>query len=159
MGVYIAALKVGEQCKANESSEDEVYIFCLPGFEPIEQITMFEIGKWYHTSSAGDSYLHMPCSSFNRFRGIITQHFYGMNYLQFCDCISFNDIKEPFKEMLWFADNEGCFDYVIAEKLIKDFETYRTDILVNNESYSDIYDTYLNILKECVNVKGIVEYK
>lgn len=167
MGVVIRAIRPKEYvCDSNtELTEEQEWddtikpIYTLD-FSPIEHLTQFKEGWWHCDCGTAAAHLDMPYSTFNRFRFAICETIHG-DYEEYTDRVF--EGKEPcdgvFAELLCFADNEGCFDYVIAEKLLKDFEDYRDKVYPTlNERHAYFYDTYTQILKECVRCKGVVFY-
>lgn len=51
----------------------------------------------------------------------------------------------PFSELIDFADNEGCLDFEVCEKLYNDFENNKH--LISSE-WIDKYNMWLNLFKE-----------
>lgn len=64
----------------------------------------------------------------------------------------------PFHDLINFADNEGCLDYEIAEKLYKDFVDNRDKFaeLEGTDYYLGIYDEWIEACKLAADNKGII---
>jgi hypothetical protein len=141
--------------------EDWTYVYTLPDFAPIKHLTMFQEGYW-EAEYYREPHFDMSCGGFNRnFRNSICLAMYGMDYDTTINAMSDGKISfdVPFAEMLWFADNEGCFDYVIAEKLLKDFRDNADKILPTMIGYlQNKYAEYMSVLEKCVEIRGIVDY-
>lgn len=160
MGVSIRALKPTEYVA--EITAD--YIDgCRPiytlDFSPIKHLTRFKEG-WYKYEASGKANLSISCSTLNDFRRVLCGQVHG-DWDDYC--LKVETGEEPdngaFAEFLYFADNEGCFDYSIAEKLFKDFEKYRDKIYPTlHKWYRWCYDVYYHILRECVECRGVVYY-
>lgn len=70
------------------------------------------------------------------------------------------DETKPYFELLYFADNEGCFDWEISEKLYNDFVDNRElamSKLGYDESFVRRYDIWTEIFKYGKN-KGVVVF-
>lgn len=147
-----------------ERPEDEdidyVYLYTLD-FTPIEHLPNFERGYWEFEYS-GDTRYSSPYGTFHDLRDSITLAVYGCEYNDLVRELERGDreLKGPFMEMLWFADNEGNFDYSIAEKLLSDFQEWESKIVpsMNRDYLKECYSNYMAVLKECVNCKGVVDY-
>lgn len=66
-------------------------------------------------------------------------------------------------EIIHFADNEGCFDWLICQELIKDFEKYydRAKSLLDNsleDFYWQLYTDTMQVLRDCIVCQGVVLY-
>lgn len=170
MGVQISAITVGKYiCGENdkavierfEDENPEVDTVCLYtlDFAPIEHLPMYERG-WYEFLSEEETEVSMPYSAYARFRKAICDVIHG-DWEQLCQKIIDGTVPtdSDFAEMLYFADNEGCFDYSIAEKLLHDFTKHRDTILPTLADWMmEEYDNYIQVLQECVNCKGVVRY-
>lgn len=143
-----------------EDKEDWVYIYSLD-FAPIKHLTMFRKGYWEAEWYSEPSF-SMCYGTFSRqFRESICKVMFGKSYNDTIEAMDKGEIAfdEPFAEMLYFADNEGCFDYVVAEKLLKDFRNNAERILPTMSDYlKDSYNDYMAVLEKCVEVKGVVDY-
>lgn len=143
-----------------ENFDDWTYVYSLD-FSPIKHLTKFQVGYWeaeyYH-----EPRFSMTYGGFSRdFRESICQAMYDKNYDATLEAMENGGIAfdAPFAEMLYFADNEGCFDYVIAEKLLKDFRDNADRILPTMDGYlQNKYIEYIEVLEKCVEVKGVVDY-
>lgn len=160
MGVSIKALRPTEYIAEITADYIEgcIAIYTLD-FSPVRHLTRFKEG-WYKFEVSGKAKLSIPCGSLNDFRKALCIQIHG-NWDDYCHKVETGE--EPsngaFAEFLYFADNEGCFDYAIAEKLLKDFEKYRKKVYpVLNIWCQWCYDVYCQILQECVECSGVVFY-
>ena len=65
----------------------------------------------------------------------------------------------PFFDLIDFADNEGCLDWEVAEKILVDFELYaekasQSDNAVMSERYVKWHDVF----RAAVEHKGVIEF-
>ena len=165
MGVVIRAVKIGKQItrKEYESRRDNgdegvVEVYSID-FHPIVHLPSVKAGC-YEVEGRGKSELSMCCSYYSRnFRDSLCRLVLEVPQERVFDDIIYY-LGKPFVELINFADNEGCFDYKIAKKLLKDFEDYDTfcKVGLSKELYR-IYCVYKDILKEAVSFKGVVEYR
>lgn len=175
MGVFIKAVKpldlLIETEKNNINFErlnnaeetidnDTIIVFSLD-FTPLEHLTKFKYGL-YVEGEHGENDCSMAYSTYNAFRASICKMVTNEEYNDYCRKIMMNEIdsSEPFVEFFWFADNEGCFDYAVAEKLYKDFEKYyniASEML--DSRFFNYYKSYMAVLKDCIELKGVVEYR
>lgn len=147
--------------KEPDNFDGWMYVYVLPDFAPIKHLTMFQEGYWeaeyYH-----EPRFSMTYGGFSRdFRKGICMAMYGMDYEATLEAMDKGDVAfdAPFAEMLWFADNEGCFDYVVAAKLLKDFRDNADKILPTMIGYlQNKYVEYMAVLEKCVEVEGVVDY-
>jgi hypothetical protein len=168
MGLDISAYKLGDKrddIVCEEYCYDNiVYVFTL-NHQPIQHLTQFEEGCYYDI----EDYLnipdfHMSYSNYNDFRNQICKMALGVDDIEVWDNIK-EYLDKPFVELINFADNEGCYDYVVAEKLLKDFINYKEkarEVFNDSDGLDFYYKNYLNyigILEEVVKNKGIVEYR
>lgn len=165
MGVSIRAIKPTEFiADRNTELTDEQwgsgaqYIYTLD-FSPIKHLTMFNEGFWT-CLDMGETELDKSYGGYGRFRKAVCSPIHG-DYDEYVEKVE--NGSEPcngaFAEFLCFADNEGCFDYAIAKKLLKDFEDYRDMVYPTLESgHQYDYDQYTQILRECVECEGVVYY-
>ncbi|MCX4259527.1 MAG: hypothetical protein OSJ34_07400 [Muribaculaceae bacterium] len=167
MGVKIQAIKPAEficdfETKLTEEQEDNgniCPIYTLD-FMPIKHLTQFREGYWL-CKCLGSAYLDMPCSTFNDFRRAVCAPIHG-DWERYTGDVEAGRVlcDGAFAEFLWFADNEGCFDYVVAEKLLNDFVTCKDKIYPTLDKYDRYhYLVYTRILEECVRDKGVVYYR
>lgn len=167
MGVRIQAIKLIEficdfDTELTEEQEDNgniCQIYTLD-FTPIKHLTQFREGYWL-CKRLGSAYLDMPCSTFNDFRKAVCAPIHG-DWEQYTDDVEAGRVPcgRAFAEFLCFADNEGCFDYVVAEKLLNDFVTCKDKVYPTLDKYDRYhYLAYTRILEECVRDKGVVYYR
>ncbi len=167
MGVSIRAIRPKEYvCDFNtelteeQEWDDAVRCIYTLDFSPIKHLTQFKEGWWKCDCGMSAAYLDMPYSTYNSFRKAVCAPIHGdwEEYTEKMEC-GLEPCYGAFAEFLYFADNEGCFDYVIAEKLLKDFTDYSDKIVPTlNKFQTYYYETYTQILKECVRCKGVVFY-
>lgn len=160
MGVRIRTIKPTEYVTEKVA---EIIDSCRPiytlDFSPIKHLTQFKEG-YYNYEPYGNAELSIPCSSFNDFRRAVCAPIHG-DWDEYCLKVESGEEQSDgaFAEFLYFADNEGCFDYVIAKKLLGDFEKHRNSIYPTLATpYQWCYDSYTQILKECTECKGVVYY-
>lgn len=143
-----------------ENFDDWTYVYSLD-FSPIKHLTKFETGYW-EAEYYNEPWFGMPYGTFSfRFRAGICEAMYGKGYKETLEAMDNGEIAfdAPFAEMLYFADNEGCFDYVVAEKLLKDFRDNKEKLWPMQDEYlQGKYNDYIAILEKCVEVKGVVDY-
>ena len=167
MGVFIQSIKptkrlwdIDAQLTDEQWDSDPVAIYTLD-FPPIKHLTKFPNGYWECEQPVSNAaYLSMTYSAYNRFRDAVCEPIHG-DYEDYTERFynGHEPADAPFAEFLNFADNEGSFDYPIAQKLLKDFEDYRETIYPTlNTTHQQTYDTYTRILRECVAIQGVVHY-
>ena len=158
MAVDIYAIKLGKRVKDEEpddSTTDLVNVFSYE-FEPIKHLTMFEEG--YYEDLDESDYVHFSYGLYNMFRKNICKLALGEDIEYVWDNIE-DYIGKPFIEFINFADNEGSFDYVVAEKLYNDFKEYLPKVEQEFDKIDiEKYKKYMEILKQAVDYKGIVYY-
>lgn len=162
MSVFISALKVKEFLgkEYNKSIEKQdsniTYIYSLD-FRPITHLSEFATG-YYHTEHTEEmKYMELSYGTYNRFRQAICNM--AHNTMPSFIWKLINVMKgKPFVELINFADNEGCFDYKVAEKLYRDFTDYKERAEREIPEFYHCYCTYMEILKDAIKYKGIVEY-
>lgn len=70
------------------------------------------------------------------------------------------EIKMPFYELINFADNEGCLDFEISQKLYNNFVEWKDkamDFYSHDEYYKNKYCEWLNIFEKGKD-KGVVVF-
>jgi len=166
MGLDISAYKLGK--KRNDVNRDEnyednvVYIFTL-NFKPVKHLTQFEEGFYEIEEELKIPDFHLSYSGYNYFRNEICKMALGVEASEVWKNIE-EYLDKPFVEFINFADNEGSYDYIVAEKLLKDFTDYQEKAkeIFNKKNGLDFYYNeylkYIDILKEVVKDKGIVFY-
>lgn len=170
MGVDIGTIKLGNFIK-NKLNDEEyetyekeldgnlVYVSC-DDFG-IDHLSKFEEGYYVVEDWFCDDkkpYISISYSTYNDFRNQICNMANGVDDSDVWCNYGWYEGK-PFVEMVNFTDCDGSFDYVIAEKLLKDFESFRDKAKETlGEWFFGIYQSYIEILKQCVDCKGIVRY-
>lgn len=146
--------------RPKDEEVDYLYLYTLD-FAPLEHLPNFNRGYWEFEYS-GDARYQSSYGTFNNLRNCITLVVYGCEYKEFIRELERGDreFNGPFIEMLWFADNEGNFDYSIAEKLLSDFQIWESKIVpsMGHDFLKQCYIDYMAILIDCVNCKGVVDY-
>lgn len=161
MGVDISALKVKKYLgkKYTEEIEEKYdsarYIFSM-NFRPIHHLTKFEEGV-YDTEYLDCTDFSMSYSGYNRFRELICLMVHSVRPEVIWSNIN-NWLEKPFVEFINFADNEGSFDYLIAEKLYKDFSDFKEKAKQDIPDWYNSYCAYMDILKTVSDNKGVVYY-
>lgn len=126
---------------------------------PIKHLTRFKEGI-YKCLDVCRTSLDLSYSGYGRFRKAVCAPVHG-DWEEYIEKVE--NGSEPcngaFAEFLYFADNEGCFDYAVAQKLLKDFVDCRDIVYpaLSSDHQSD-YDKYTQILRECVECGGVVYY-
>jgi hypothetical protein len=65
----------------------------------------------------------------------------------------------PFFDLIDFADNEGCLDWEVSEKILSDFDLYAEKAKKSdNAVMSERYEKWHDIFKAAVEHKGVVEF-
>lgn len=170
MGVDIGTIKLGKYIKEDLNQEeyqkyeeeldgDLVEIYCEDSV--MNHLTKFkkgyyEVEEWFCKDK--DPYISISYSTYNDFRNQIC---YMANEIYDSD-MWFDyegSVDKPFAEMVCFTDCDGTFDYVVAEKLLKDFETFQEKAKKElDEWFYGLYENYMKILKNCIECKGVVRY-
>lgn len=122
-------------------------LYCLGGFEPIQHLTQFEWG-WWLCEQIGESEVYCSYGTWGVFRNLLRM---------------ISDSEDSFAEIIHFADNEGCFDWLICQELIKDFEEYYDKAkqqleYIDTGFYWDLYQDTMQVLRDCIDCKGVVIY-
>lgn len=161
MGVDISALKVKKYLGKEYTEEIEEkydgarYIFSM-NFLPIHHLTKFEEGV-YDTEYLDSPDFSMSYSGYNRFREQICLMVHGIMPNEIWGDIN-EWVGKSFVEFINFADNEGSFDYLIAEKLYKDFSDFKEKAKQAMPDWYNSYCAYMNILKAVSDNKGVIYY-
>lgn len=143
-----------------EGNDNWTYVYSLD-FSPIKHLTKFQTGYWEAEYYREPSFSMCYGTFDEEFRNAICQAMFEKDYDATIKAMDSGEIAfdAPFAEMLYFADNEGCFDYIIAEKLLKDFRDNADRILPTMRGYlQSSYADYIAVLEKCVEVKGVVDY-
>lgn len=159
MSVFISALKVkeflGKEYNAKKQVSHVTYIYSLD-FRPITHLSEFEEG-YYRTEYTDMKSMNLSCQAYNRFRQAICNMAHNTTPAFIWKLITM--LKgQPFIEFINFADNEGCFDYKVAEKLYRDFADYKERAEREIPEFYSQYCTYMEILQDAITCKGVVEY-
>lgn len=117
-----------------------------------------------YTGKVSNARVGYPYSSHNRFREILIAVI-GRNDLLLQNSridwvLIENETEMPFYELINFADNEGCLDWEISEKLYHQFVEWkdRAFRLFGYDEYSkDKYLDWLEVFKAAKN-KGVVVF-
>ena len=161
MGVAIRGLILkqflGKECEENiwDTYPDAKKIWTMD-FSPIKHLSVVDTG--YYDVDYLDGYLGMGYGLYNNFRQEICKMVYSFEPKEIWDNIEkYKDFE--FVEFINFADNEGCFDYIVAEKLYKDFIKYidKAESVLDSMLF-DYYKDYMSILKNVYEFKGVVMY-
>lgn len=112
-----------------------------------------------------DSYVSYSYSTHSRFREFLIkvigkdeELLNDHGRIRWDDLSTKSDI--PFYDLIWFADNEGCLDWEVSEKLFKEFEENFQAALQMESKYKYMVEKYLdwyNIFKDAKN-KGVVVF-
>ena len=161
MGVSVYALKIKQFiCKEYDSNLDDNEnarcIFSLD-FKLIIHLSQFPEG-YYDTQFLNAPDFDMGYGGYNHFRQKICLMVHGVTPDDIWDNID-KWLGKPFIEFINFADNEGSFDFVIAEKLYKNFSDFKEK--AEKELPADLYRRYcdyMEILKVVYENKGVIYY-
>ena len=154
MGLVIKVLKPIQKTDAN--NEDALHIYTLD-FSPIEHLSKFD-EDYYECEEIEAPRFHWPYGTYGEFRRKVCSMALVVAIENVWEDVE-KYINAPFIEFINFADNEGCFDYAVAEKLYKDF----LDLLNEAESclkgpILHMYKTYMEILRIAAENKAVVYY-
>lgn len=162
MGVSINALKIKQFiCTKYDSNliddnENARDIFSLD-FKPIKHLSQFKEG-FYDTEFLDSPDFDVSYSTYNHLRQGICFMAHGFNPDIVWRSI-YMWLGKPFIEFIYFADNEGSFDFVIAEKLYKDFSDFKERAKKElSEILYHLYCSYMEILKVVYENKGVIYY-
>lgn len=161
MGVDISALKVKKYLGKEYTEEIEKKyegvrrIFSM-NFLPIHHLTKFEEGV-YNTEYLDSPDFSMSYGTYNRFREQVCLMVHGVMPSAIWGNIN-KWVGKPFVEFINFADNEGSFDYSIAEKLYKDFSDFKEKAKLAIPDWYNSYCAYIGILKAVADNKGVIYY-
>lgn len=169
MGVIINATKPILIVDENsiDLSEEQYYnvknITC-ENFYPFQHLTKFKQG-YYICDEIDSRYISIPYTTYGYFRKMLCEISIGLDIEAVWEGLrECKYVDKPFIEIIWFTDSDGCFDYVIAEKLLDDFLTFKDKAykffskLPNANFYNKIYNDYIDILQKGVQEKGVVRY-
>lgn len=151
MSVYISAYKVIRPL--DDPDNDHTTMIYTLDFPCVEHLSSFKEG-WYEVEEIHNPFIDMTYSGYRRFREWIAQTVLGVECQVIYDNLGIYK-NEPFFELINFADNEGCFDFVIAEKLLDDFNMFKEEM---EGRFLPTYLNYMGILENAVKCKGIVKY-
>lgn len=161
MGVNISALKVKKYLgkkyteEIDDKYDDARYISGM-NFLPIHHLTKFEEGV-YDTEYLESPDFNMSYSGYNRFREQISLMVHDV-----IPNVIWSNINEwvgkPFIEFINFTDNQGSFDYLIAEKLYKDFSNFKEKAKLVMPEWYNSYCVYMDILKAVAENQGVIYY-
>lgn len=143
---------------SDEDDDCDVYINNSK-FEEVDHITKFEAGGYTGESSC--TFRAGAYSTYNRFRNCISTTILKVEAREVWEK-PFQYKDKPFFEFINFSDCDACFDYVIAEKLLKDFTEHK-DVVVREfeklePQFVEVYNSFIEVLKEAVDKKGLVQY-
>lgn len=151
MSVYISAYKVIRPL--DDPNHDRTMMIYTLDFPCVEHLSAFKEG-WYEVEEIPNPFIDMAYSGYWRFREWISQIVLGVECQVIYDHLEAY-ANAPFFELINFADNEGCFDFVIAEKLLDDFNRFKDKV---RGTFLPTYLSYMGILENAVKCKGIVKY-
>lgn len=175
MGVFIFSVKPVQQVSDKTSIKEieELYdkleqegkeVHILWNYEcDKDRNKAFQEGLWI-TESKDKGYpsISISYSSYQDFKASLVKVWdEEMDYNDILTQGSFGlDMSIPFIELLVFSDIAGVIDYNVAERLLKDFETYRDKAKEKLDDWDfGWYEEYIKIFKECVDTKGVILYK
>lgn len=72
-----------------------------------------------------------------------------------------SETEMPFYELIWFADNEGCLDWEISEKLYQNFLEWKDEAvkyLADNEYTKNNYLHWLNVFENGKEANSVVVF-
>lgn len=118
----------------------------------------------YYIGDVTDTSISYPYSAHNRFRVELIKLIERNDLLASEGYIQWDklDPKMPFYELINFADNEGCLDWEVSEKLYNDFFEWELQAERKYEGYDQIhnlriYKKWLSIFEEAKD-KGVVVF-
>lgn len=68
----------------------------------------------------------------------------------------YHNESDSFHELLYFAGNEGCIDWVTSNKLYNDFEAYKKE--VGNSMYKETYYDWLRLFEVARKEGNVIEF-
>lgn len=98
-------------------------------------------------------------------------HFFGYSYSThanfrsfLCELIGkefnywrdFHNELDPFHELLYFADNEGCIDWETSNKLYNDFLAYEKEVA--KSPFKEIYYDWLRLFEVAKKEGNVIEF-
>jgi hypothetical protein len=138
----------------------EFFKVTVPHYLFLYKIRNLEVDRFYsgeHTSTEV-SYSYRYHSSFREHLGEISKNRNGV-----LDGQVYNN-QEPFWELIFFSDCEGCIDWEINTILYFDFLAYKEEaekyfgkLFGNNSNYFKIYLNWLNVF-EIAKDNGVVVF-
>lgn len=160
MEIEIVALKVKKYVgrklwrEIREKYDSARYIYNVSS-ERLHFLSAFKEGA-YDTEDLSTGF-SMPCGVYKKFREQICLMVHGVRPTEIWSNIE-NWEGKPFVEFISFADTGGSFDYLIAEKLYKDFSDFKEKVKQDIPNWYDSYCAYMDILKIASDNKGVVCY-
>lgn len=154
MGLSVRVMMHPELCTSYNDNAYKIYTID-PAWN--YKIKNFKAGEYY----IGEIYLSdISCgySSHNKFRELLVKHTGRTDKLNFRDEIIFEMLDDtvPFYDFIDFADNEGCLDYEISEKIYQDFVKHYYVYTELSDYFKQIYKSWMNVFETCRLNKGVV---
>jgi hypothetical protein len=161
MGLDISAFKLKkflgtEFTDGIEDNYPEARMIFSMDFKPIDHLKNIKEGV-YDVERLKIPSFSMGYGNYNHFRDAICNMANGIDSAHVWAYIN-KWMGKPFVEFVNFADNEGSFDYEIAEKLYNDFLSHKEKAEKEIPQYFEKYCDYMEILKVVFENKGVVYY-
>jgi len=156
MGLAVRVYKNIKQTNNEEEYDFEAFVIDDNWKYKIKNL---EEGKLYEGDCV-DRTISYPYSAHNRFRETLLKLIGRDDLLTSEGKVDWANLPSdiPFYELIDFADNEGCLDWEVSEKLYKDFKDWETKA---DEFYSDFqidkYKEWLNVF-ELGKDRGVVVF-
>lgn len=153
-----------------ETNDNNNYDFCAFVIDSAWDHKIKNLNKnAYYNGTKNDIQLNYSYSGHNRFREFLIKLIDRNDLLMKNGKIDWNkhnnEINSPFHDFINFADNEGCLDWDVNQKIYKDFLKYKDKIDdfnyiddIEKQYYSEKYLNWLEIFKEGKD-KGVVIFR
>jgi len=154
-------VKVYGNIKLAEKEEDDVdFVAYVIDDRWQYKIKNLKLGESYYGDCIcnGVSY---PYSYHNRFREKLILLIGKPELLDADGKIKWKQLSPeiPFYDFIDFADNEGCLDWEISEKIYKDFDRYKKKAKVEfSESAYSYYKVWMRTFKIASENQGVVKF-
>lgn len=168
MGVFIYPCKIKEKVSGLAKTDEEMYalyakydalneeIVVLENTSKYDDfISPFEEGVYTYETESGYADIHISYGTYSDF----------LQRLE--DFREVVDDWHAFETTISASGIDNCISYKVAEEMLEEFKQYQEQaekyfIEDDNDDYGEFlwgrYNDYMDILQECVELKGIVRY-
>lgn len=171
MGLEVYVLKqISLMCRTDAKAEwveelqkyEDVALLSAPKHHLVDYLSKVKDGWWICEKVNDDSLqFSMPYSTYNNWIELIQEMAYVYPFKRLDEKISLREVdaNDDFIPLFCFSDCEGCFDYEIAEVLLKHFDKWMNTAEEYLPEWAFInYQIYREMLKQCVDCKGVIFY-